>query len=149
MNMNRMKEWMDLANRYSEGDFWKDAMAEGKGSSNHSETPEISEEVPWVPSVDVIRTMNETFVLIELPGIRKEDFELIVSSTQFIIKGIKPNRMLGMSYITNESYYGPFERIIPIPHLVSVETVLARLIDGILIIRFPAPLVKEAKISVL
>jgi HSP20 family protein len=143
-----MKEWMDFANRYSEGDFWKDALAESKGNSSSSETPEIS-EVLWVPSVDVIRTMNETFVLMELPGIKKEDFELIVSSTQFIIKGVKPNRMLGMSYITNESYYGPFERIIPTPHPLSVETVLARLIDGILIIRFPAPPVKEAKISVL
>jgi HSP20 family protein len=148
LNMDRMKEWMDFANRYSEGDFWKDALAEGKGNSSSSETPDKS-EAPWVPSVDVIRTMNETFVLIELPGIRKEDFELIVSSTQFIIKGVKPNRMLGMSYVTNESYYGPFERIIPIPHLISTETVRARLIEGILIIRFPAPTVKEAKISVL
>jgi HSP20 family protein len=145
--MNRMKEWMDFANRYSEGDFWKNAL-EGKGSASSSETPNSS-DVPWVPSVDVIRTMNETFVLIELPGIRKEDFELIVSSTQFIIKGMKPNRMLGMSYITNESYFGPFERIIPFPHPVAAETVLARLVDGILIVRFPAPLVKEAKISVL
>jgi HSP20 family protein len=148
LNMNRMKEWMDFANRYSEGDFWKDALVDGKGSSSSSETP-VSSDVPWVPTVDVIRTMNETFVLIELPGIRKEDFELIVSATQFIIKGVKPNRMLGMSYITNESYFGPFERIIPFPHPVAAETVLARLVDGILIVRFPAPLVKEAKISVL
>jgi hypothetical protein len=48
-----MKEWMDFANRYSDGDFWKDAaQAAGGDSSSSSETPEISE---WVPSVDIIR----------------------------------------------------------------------------------------------
>jgi HSP20 family protein len=147
MNMNSLKDWMDFANRYSDGDFWKEFM-EGKDSSDPSESP-IRSVVQWVPSVDVISSKNETFILIELPGIRKEDFELIISSTQFIIKGVKPNRMLGLSYITNESYYGDFERIIPFPHPVMAETVLARLIEGILVIRFPVPPVKEAKISVL
>jgi HSP20 family protein len=147
MNMNSLKDWMDFANRYSEGEFWKDAM-EGKDSSDPSKTPTRS-DVQWVPSVDVISNKNETFILVELPGIRKEDFELIISSSQFIIKGVKPNRMLGLSYITNESYYGDFERIIPFPHPVKAETVLARLIEGVLVIRFSAPLVKEAKISVL
>lgn len=146
MDMNKLKDWIDLANRYSEGDFWKQAL-EGKDSAEPADSPNPS-DAQWVPSVDVINSMNETFVLIELPGIRKEDFELIISAAQFVIRGVKPNRMLGLSYITNESYYGPFERTVPFPYPIKVETVVARLLEGILIIRFPTPVVKEAKISI-
>jgi HSP20 family protein len=74
MNMNKLRDWMDFANRYSEGDFWKQAL-EGKDNSEPAESPNPS-DAQWVPAVDVINSMNETFVLIELPGIRKEDFEL-------------------------------------------------------------------------
>lgn len=147
MNMNNLKEWMDFANRCSGGDFWKEVVE----PNDQACPPESSDrsDFQWIPSADVITSKNETFILVELPGIRREDFELIISTTQFILKGVKPNRMLGLSYVTNESYYGPFERIIPFPHPVNIETVFARLAEGILMIRFSAPLVKEAKISVL
>jgi HSP20 family protein len=143
MNMKKVKEWMEFANQCGKGDFWDQFM-----DDNEEENPSRTTGDGWVPPVDIVRTSNEFFILAELPGIRKEELDLTITGDTLIIKGMKNNRLSIKECILSERYTGPFERRIHLPYPVEWSTVSAKLAEGMLVVRFPLPPSREAKISV-
>ncbi|ALS24301.1 MULTISPECIES: Hsp20/alpha crystallin family protein [Paenibacillus] len=143
MNMKKVKEWMELANQCATGDFWGTIMDSNDQDDPLSTTPES-----WSPPVDIFSTSDETFILVELPGIRKEELDLTMIGDSLIIKGMKNNRIPIEDSILSERYTGTFERSIRLPYPVQWNTVSAKLAEGMLVLRFPLPLYREAKISV-
>ncbi len=88
----------------------------------------------WEPPVDVTETDTQVVLLVELAGVSKEQVELVVERNTLLLRGRRregphsPKR----SCHRLEIYWGPFERVVPLPAPVLPEATRATFADGIL-----------------
>lgn len=115
----------------------------------------IAKEEPaerfFAPALDVYETDGEVVVKAELPGVKKEDVEVLVRDHSLIIRGEKKEEREEKTetYHRVERVYGKFERVVALPTEVKLEGVKAEFKDGVLEIRLPKEKTsKEAKIEI-
>jgi HSP20 family protein len=115
----------------------------------------IAKEEPaervFAPALDVYETDSEVVVKAELPGVKKEDVEVLVRDNSLIIRGEKKEEKEEKTetYHRVERVYGKFERVVALPAEVKLEGVKAEFKDGVLEIRLPKEKTsKEAKIEI-
>jgi len=94
----------------------------------------VSTEGVISPNVDIFERGNELVILIELPGVKKEEIELVISDDRLIVKGEikKPEGVKEEDYILNERSYGSFTRSINLPADIDKSSVKASFNNGIL-----------------
>jgi len=105
----------------------------------------------FAPALDVYETDGEVVVKAELPGVKKEDVEVLVRDNNLIIRGEKKEEKEEKTetYHRVERVYGKFERVVALPAEVKLEGVKAEFKDGVLEIRLPKEKTsKEAKIEI-
>lgn len=105
----------------------------------------------FAPVVDVYETDQELVVKAELPGVKKENVEVSIRDNALHIRGEKKEEKEEKTetYHRVERVYGRFERVIPLPTDVKVESAKAEFKDGVLEIRIPkAEGAKEKKIEI-
>jgi HSP20 family protein len=105
----------------------------------------------FAPALDVYETDGEVVVKAELPGVKKEDVEVLVRDNSLIIRGEKKEEKEEKTetYHRVERVYGKFERVVALPAEVKLEGVKAEFKDGVLEIRLPKEKTsKEAKIEI-
>lgn len=105
----------------------------------------------FAPAVDVYETDQELVVKAELPGVKKENVEVSIRDNALHIRGEKKEEKEEKTeaYHRVERVYGKFERVIPLPTDVKVESAKAEFKDGVLEIRIPkAEGSKEKKIEI-
>jgi HSP20 family protein len=101
--------------------------------------------------LEVYETPKEFVIKAELPGVKKEDVELIVRNNYLIIKAEKKEEVEeDKEHVhVKERIYGKFERVIPLPPDLDTENAKATFKDGILEIRIPKKVVtQERRISI-
>ena len=115
----------------------------------------IAKEEPaerfFAPALDVYETDGEVVVKAELPGVKKEDVEVLIRDHSLIIKGEKKEEKEEKTetYHRVERVYGKFERVVALPAEVKLEGVKAEFKDGVLEISLPKEKTsKEAKIEI-
>lgn len=124
--MARSDRWMrELLNDSVDGEF-----ASGWGS---------------LPRVDVADAGEEFVVLVELPGVKKEDLKISVREGVLAIGGEKRPKAKpeDSRWLRNEIAAGKFQRSIELPAPVNGAKITATLIDGIL--RVTLPKAEEAR----
>lgn len=91
------------------------------------------------PAVDVAEYENESIVLMELPGVKKEDITLSLEDDLLTIKGErKTDQDSGVKKILHrEIVTEPFTRSIRLPHRIDANGISAELQNGILRITLP------------
>ncbi len=105
----------------------------------------------FAPTVDVYETDKEVVVKVELPGVKKEDIEVSIRDNALHIRGEKKEEKEEKTetYHRLERVYGRFERVVPLPTEVKVDTAKAEFKDGVLEIRIAkAESAKERKIEI-
>jgi HSP20 family protein len=121
--LRRMREDMD---RIFE-DFWK--------------APMLSMRMPEVvaPAVDVYEKDNNVVVKAELPGLTKDDIEVIATEDSVSLKGEfrKEEEIEEEGFVRRERRFGRFYRTIPMPAAINADMVKASFKDGILEITAP------------
>jgi HSP20 family protein len=95
--------------------------------------------VPKHPAVDVAEYENESVVVAEIPGVRKEDLKLSVHDGVLTISGERKSQQLPekSSWLRNETWSGEFSRSVELPHDVKTDAISAELTDGVLRIVLP------------
>jgi HSP20 family protein len=87
----------------------------------------------WEPPVDLLETEEELWIVVALPGVAKDQLDVLVESGVLIVTGERP--MLGRSRGTVihrlEIPYGRFERRIELPS-GRYDVVRRELVDGCL-----------------
>ncbi|MFN7085025.1 MAG: Hsp20/alpha crystallin family protein [Burkholderiales bacterium] len=98
-------------------------------------------------SSDVIDMEDAIVVRLELPGVAKEDCEIVVDDTTLYIQGEKhyDHEHLGGSFHLRQCAYGSFQRAIVLPHNVDAGHASAKFKDGVLIITLPKTLSIEPR----
>ena len=91
------------------------------------------------PSLDLTDDENNTMVVAEMPGVRKEDIKVSVQNGLLTISGERKDASLpeGSSWIRNEIRTGKFNRAIVLPHAVNAKEISAELNNGVLKILLP------------
>ena len=103
------------------------------------------------PRMDVAERGNETVVVLELPGVKKEDVSITVKDGFLTIGGErKPTEPQEKSLLVrSEILRGKFRRSIELPHPVDLNGVTAELVNGILQVVLPkSPEARPREIAV-
>ncbi len=105
----------------------------------------------WSPAVDLFDCGDEYRVMIEVPGIEKEQIELSVYADKVVIKG-RREESYGVSgkaeVLCLERVCGRFERVILLPDPVDTELVKAALKNGMLTILLAKKIAEIGKKSI-
>jgi HSP20 family protein len=113
------------------------------------EFPEIGK---FEPRIEMYETPDEVVVKAEMPGLDKDSIDVRVRDNYLIIKGTKKQEKKEEkeNVFFSESFYGEFQRVIPLPVEVKEEGIEAIYDKGILEIRLPKAEAakKEVKIIV-
>lgn len=93
---------------------------------------------PWYPAVDVVETADAILVYVDLPGVDAAAVDVSVTGNMLTFKGEKALLAAGTdgTVHSRERSCGPFERSIPLPAAVDVETASAEAKDGVVRFRF-------------
>ena len=109
-------------------------------------------ETTLEPRVEMYETPTEVVVRAEMPGLDKDSIDVRVRDNYLTIKGVRKEEKKEEreNVFFNESFYGEFHRVIPLPTEVKEEGIEAVYDKGILEIRLPKaePARKEVKIIV-
>ena len=112
---------------------------------------EVEERLKFVMPVEVYETPNEFVVKVELPGVKKEDVDIVIRDNYLVIKAEKKEEVEEERQHVHlrERVYGKFERVIPLPPDLDTDNAKASFKDGVLEIRIPKKAAtKEKKITI-
>lgn len=103
------------------------------------------EKLTWWPKMDVFEKKGKLLVRADLPGLKKEDVEVVMEEGDLVLRGERKEEteVEEESVYRWERNYGSFYRRIPLTFEVQPETVEASFKDGVLEVTVPLP--KEEK----
>jgi HSP20 family protein len=94
----------------------------------------------WAPAVDIFETEHHDLVLkAELPGMSREDIEVVVENSTLVLKGEKKfdSEVKEENYRRIERTYGAFHRSFTLPNTVDASKVSAEFKNGVLTVKLP------------
>ncbi len=93
----------------------------------------------FLPRTDVAETEDAYEVMIDLPGMKPEDFTVEIREGSLWISGVKEeaHEEEGKTYHRVERQRGEFRRVIPLPTAVDESKVQAEYVDGVLKVTVP------------
>jgi HSP20 family protein len=93
----------------------------------------------WMPAVNMYEENNNIIVKAELPGMKKEEFEVYVTGDNLNIAGERKaeSEEKSADMYRSERFFGRFHRTIPMPVPIKADAILARYKDGVLTITCP------------
>jgi HSP20 family protein len=91
------------------------------------------------PTIDMYEEKNEVIVKAEMPGMSKDEIEILLDDSTLTLKGEKKKEeeIKEKDYYRCEREYGSFLRTIDLPADVKAEGVKAAFKDGVLEIHLP------------
>ncbi len=101
----------------------------------------------WMPTVDMYEEEGNLIIKAELPGVKKDDVDVMVEDHTLTIRGEKhaEHEEKQGNYYVSEASYGEFQRSINLPANVDVDQIEASLQDGTLTITVPEAAQTQAK----
>ncbi|MEH7379086.1 Hsp20/alpha crystallin family protein [Bacillus sp. JJ1533] len=142
--MEKLKQWMEIAQNYQTGDFWnhvfdqessKKIMRDMEAEQPAEQARRTTESVEF-PPIDIFKLDAQIVILIEIPGIDKRDIQLKVVGSNLTIKGISRLPFKPDATLKNERVYGEFERTIALPEPTDGNPIRARYNHGLLVITY-------------
>jgi HSP20 family protein len=99
----------------------------------------------WAPSVDIYENKDQIVLEAELPGMKREDFDLSIENNVITLRGERRFEKTDESdnYHRVERSYGSFTRSFTLPQSVSADEATADYSNGVL--RVTLPKREEAK----
>jgi HSP20 family protein len=98
----------------------------------------------WSPALDVYQDKDNFTVVVELPGLKKEEIDISLHGDALTISGErKAEEKKGKEGFRTERFYGSFQRTVTLPAAVNAKDVKASYQDGIL--KVVLPKAEEAK----
>ncbi|MEA2247009.1 MAG: hypothetical protein QOH46_1538 [Solirubrobacteraceae bacterium] len=97
----------------------------------------------FIPPADVIVTESGVTVLMDVPGLTRDDIDIELDNDTLTIRGERrpPEQMQGdeRAWRHIERRFGRFERTLRVPGGMNADAVEASLSDGVLVLHIPRP----------
>lgn len=143
MDLEKLRHWLELAQKFHGKDFWADVFDQNNAKQFIggdfpfvNEKKESSNQADF-PQADILQNLREIIVLINLPGVDKEDVQLSITENCLYIKGIVKPLYSEMTGIRSERFVGEFERMIKLPENSIATKISAKFINGVLEVHIP------------
>jgi HSP20 family protein len=93
----------------------------------------------WNPSVDIYEEKDNLVMEAELPGMKRDDFDLTIENNVITLKGERKfeKKADGDNYHRVERSYGSFTRSFTLPQTVNAEGAKAEFNNGLLRVTLP------------
>lgn len=93
----------------------------------------------WAPALDLYEEKDNLVVVLEVPGMKKDDFEIALHEGVLSISGERrlEDRSEKASGYRTERFEGRFQRSVTLPKSVQADKVKASYKDGILTVTMP------------
>src|SRR5213079_2312075 len=93
----------------------------------------------WNPNVDIYENKDQIVLEAELPGMNREDFDLLVENNVITLRGERhfEKKDETDNYHRVERAYGSFTRSFTLPNTVSAEGAIAEYTNGVLRVTLP------------
>ncbi len=93
----------------------------------------------WNPNVDIYENKDHIVLEAELPGMKREDFDLSIENNVITLRGDRhfEKKDEGDNYHRVERSYGSFSRSFTLPQTVQPESVAAEYRNGVLRVTIP------------
>ncbi|MEJ2193958.1 MAG: Hsp20/alpha crystallin family protein [Ignavibacteriaceae bacterium] len=101
------------------------------------------------PKVDLMEDNNSVNIIVELPGVSKNDVKIVLENNVLTLSGEKKNKVEekdNVKIVTNERTFGKFERKFELPEDINPDDVKANFENGLLNISI-AKLVPETPVE--
>ena len=90
------------------------------------------------PDVDICESPTELTITFEVSSLDAENMSLTVSRDKITLKGTKERKKnLSSGYVCMERTFGNFKRTIPLTAAVNTHEAVAKLQNGLLVVRMP------------
>jgi HSP20 family protein len=151
VDIEKLKQWMELAQNMHGGEFWNNIfdqefanqfLNDKPVNKNTASGPEGQtatrkrEEAPNYPPIEIVEGAQEVYIIIELPGVKKEDMELGLTGNQLTIKGTAATFYPHLKRTCSERFSGEFQRQISLPDAVPPNKLTARFWNGLLFVSY-------------
>lgn len=102
------------------------------------------------PALNVWDQGDAWMVEAEIPGVKRDDLEILAVDDQLTIKGNRqPQQGKDLAWHRRERGAGEFTRVVSLPSEVDADRIEATLVDGVLTLKLPkAARAKPRKITV-
>lgn len=150
MDIEKLKQWMEVAQNMQGGEFWNnifdqdfakqfldDQPFKTAPESSKAEPREKQQTSQVFPIIELLEGEQEVYVIIELPGLKKEDIELGIAGDVLTVKGINSPIYSQLKRTYSERFTGEFQRQIKLPDTISPNQLNARYWNGLLIVSYP------------
>jgi HSP20 family protein len=93
----------------------------------------------WAPAIDVYDSSDSVVVKADLPGLAKDDIEVMIQDNILTIKGEKKRSsdIKEDNCVRSERFYGIFHRSLTLPTAVDRDKVRANFNNGVLALTLP------------
>ncbi|RHW35724.1 Hsp20/alpha crystallin family protein [Neobacillus notoginsengisoli] len=141
MDADKLKKWMELAQKVQGGTFWgqifddefvKENMNSNSVFSGFSEMGFDRDKT--FPAVDIYESETHIYLVAALPGIQREEVFVSLQGDRLVIKGKITSPFSELKEVQKEMRYGEFERNISLPRLAKDNKLEASFQNGILMI---------------
>jgi HSP20 family protein len=100
----------------------------------------------WTPAVDLCETRDVFVLTAEVPGLTRDSIDIHAEESRVAIRGERRTGCLACEqYHRIERGQGRFSRAFVLPEPIDVESVVAELQDGVLIVTLPKALGRGAR----
>jgi HSP20 family protein len=161
MDMDKLKQWMEIAQNMNGGGFWKNIFDQEFAKEFMNDQPyktpfkgfeeqqsRDGKTSRTFPIIDLLEGDQEVIVMIELPGVIKENIELGLNGDILTIKGKALPTHSDIKLIYSERFYGEFQRQIKLPDTVSPNDLSAKFWNGILFVSYQRTIDKSENIPI-
>ena len=93
----------------------------------------------WAPSIDLYESPGTVYMVADAAGVERQSMEITIEGGLLRLAGRRcsPVNLKGKYYHLMEIEYGPFERLVRLPHNVDLDRIEAHYRDGLLVIIMP------------
>ncbi len=151
MDIEKLKQWMEIAQNMQGGEFWNNIFDQDfarqflddqpfkspSAASKDQVSREKQPESPVFPTIEVVEGDQEVYVIIELPGLNKEDIELGLAGDMLTVKGTNTPIYPELKRSYTERFSGDFQRQIKLPNTITPNQLSAKFWNGLLIVSYP------------
>lgn len=119
MDMNKFKDWMEMAKNLHGKDFWSSIFDQANFNMSRKVSDMFQSSETAFPRVDMYHNSVEHVIVIELPGLDKQNIHVTIEGANLRVKGAVPATYQSYQQTMGERFIGEFDRLIPLPEIVK------------------------------
>ncbi|RDI43172.1 Hsp20/alpha crystallin family protein [Falsibacillus pallidus] len=145
MDMEKLKQWLDLTKQYQSENFWHQVFDQNSTSEElfgpfpqgQQTGRKFQGPTSTFPLCDVYEKDQLLFIEVEVPGLRRDQLDIKLEDNKLVIKSTFKNFQPSIRYFKKERLNKEFEKKIHLPYDIDPRNIKSSLQQGVLTIQCP------------